>query len=132
MSILENLVPLVAIVFTFGIPGLIIFWAIYTKHRERMRLIEKGVTPEDARKYFGEIEKRTRSPFSALKWGIIFLFLGAGILIANILSEVYSFGDGVTFGFVVFFIGLGYLIYYLVASKTLKSNPNSAVTSEKN
>jgi len=131
-SFFENLVPLFAIVFTFGIPVLIIFWAIYTKHRERMRLIEKGVTTEDARKYFNESEKRPRNRFSALKWGILFVFLGAGIFLSNILSQFYDFGDGILFGLVILFLGLGFLIYYLIISKSLKNNPDTDLVSEKN
>ena len=45
---IESFIPVVAIVFTFGIPGIIIFWWLYTKHRERMRLIEKGRTKGNA------------------------------------------------------------------------------------
>ena len=52
---LENLIPLVAIVFTFGIPGIIIFWYLHNKHMERMKIIEKGFTPEEARAFFGPL-----------------------------------------------------------------------------
>jgi hypothetical protein len=97
-----------------------------------MRLIEKGVTPEDARKYFNESEKRPRNRFSALKWGILFVFLGAGIFLSNILSQFYDFGDGILFGLVILFLGLGFLIYYLIISKSLKNNPDTDLVSEKN
>jgi hypothetical protein len=132
MSFLENLIPIIAIIFTFGIPGLIIFWAIYTKHRERMRLIEKGVTPEDARKYFGKAVLRNRNLNSSLKWGIILLFLGLGIFISNILSEVYFFSDGISAGLIILFIGLGFLLYYIIASKQMKANISTNNTSENN
>ena len=132
MSFLENLIPIIAIIFTFGIPGLIIFWAIYTKHRERMRLIEKGVTPEDARKYFGKAVYRNRNLNSSLKWGIILLFLGLGIFISNILSEVYFFSDGISAGLIILFIGLGFLLYYMIASKQIKTNISTNNTSENN
>ena len=35
----EAFVPAVAIVFIFGIPGIIIFWNLHNKHKEKMRLI---------------------------------------------------------------------------------------------
>ena len=132
MSFLENLIPIFAIVFTFGIPGLIIFWAIYTKHRERMRLIEKGVTPEEARKYFNIAPIKYRNNFSALKFGIILLFLGLGIFLANILSEIYNFGDGVLFGLVILFIGAGFLVYYAIVSRATKNLAEAGKVSEKN
>jgi len=132
MSFIEHLVPIFGIIFTFGIPGLIIFWAIYTKHRERMRLIEKGVTPEEARKYFNVTERRYRNNYSALKFGIILLFLGMGIFLANILSEVYNFGDGVLIGLVILFVGAAYLIYYAIVSRATKISSGNTTVSEKN
>jgi len=131
-SALEHLVPVIAIIFTFGIPGLIIFWAIYTKHRERMRLIEKGVTPEEARKYFNITERRYRNNYSSLKFGIILLFLGLGIFLANILSDVYNFSDGVLFGIVLLFAGAAYLVYYAIISRAMKNSPENKTVSEKN
>jgi hypothetical protein len=114
---LENiLVPIFAFVFIFGFPSIIILWAIYTKHRERMRLIEKGISPEEAKKYFANVDKKPRNAFGALKWGILFLFLGAGIFTANVLEQMYDLSDGITTGLVIFFIGLGFVVYFLIAN----------------
>jgi hypothetical protein len=121
---LENiLVPIFAFVFIFGFPSLIIIWAIYTKHRERMRLIEKGISPEEAKKYFANVDKKPRNSFGALKWGILFLFLGAGIFTANILEQMYDLSDGVTSGLVIFFIGLGFVVYFLIANSNAGTKP---------
>ena len=65
---LGPLIPIVAIIFTFGIPGVLIFWAIQSKHQERMRLIEKGLSPEEMKAYFNETGKRIYSPYRTLKW----------------------------------------------------------------
>jgi len=124
MSFAEGLIPLFAIIFSFGIPGIIIFFVIYSKHREKMRLIEKGLSAEEASRYFKNIEQKERNPYSALKWGILFSFLGAGIAIANILETKYDFDDGITFGIVLLSIGLGALLYYTILSIKLKSNSN--------
>ena len=124
MSFAEGLIPLFAIIFSFGIPGIIIFFVIYSKHREKMRLIEKGLTPEEAKLYFKDYKQKTMNPFSALKWGILLSFLGAGIAIANILETQYDFDDGITFGIVLLSLGLGALLYYVILSIKLKSNPN--------
>lgn len=110
----QVLAPIFGILFTIGLPLLLVFWIIYTKHREKMRLIEKGFTPEEARKFFSESEKKPRNPYGALKWGILFLFVGAGIFTANILQELYDFNDGVTFGLIMLSIGLGFVVYYLL------------------
>ena len=114
---IESLVPIFGIIFTFGIPGIIIFWVIYTKHRERMRLIEKGLTPDEFKRYFKEDEVK-RSPYRALRMASLLIFLGIGLLVANVLSENYNVNDGVTFGVVMIFLGIGFLVsYFLVNSK---------------
>jgi hypothetical protein len=126
---MEEMIPIFGIVFTFGIPGLIIFWIIYTKHKERMRLIEKGITPEDAKKYFAE-EQKAKNPFGMLKFALVLLFLGAGIIIANILSEYYYVNDGITIGLVILFVGIGYLTYYFIAMQKMKNNSITTTAKE--
>mgnify|MGYP001183715143 CR=1 FL=1 len=121
-NILEPLIPILGMLMVFGIPGLIIFWAIYTKHKERMRLIEKGLAPDEVKKYFAS-EDKIRSPYRGLKWAIILLSLGAGIVISNILYDKFNLSDGYTFGLVMLFLGIGFLIYYIVVkNKTEQFN----------
>jgi hypothetical protein len=119
MGGVEALIPLVAIIATFGIPGIIIFWAIYTKHRERMRLIEKGLPPEEVKAYFAN-ETKQSNPFAALKWGILLTFIGLGIFLGNLFEEMYDVGEGIIFGVVVFSAGLGFLIYFAIANAKTK------------
>lgn len=114
-AFIEGLIPLFGIIFTFGIPGIIVFWVIYTKHRERMRLIEKGLSPEEVKSYFAGAEKKYHGPSGSLKWGILFLFFGAGIFVANVLEQKFDFNDGITFGVVLLFVGAGFVTYYLLA-----------------
>lgn len=121
MDAAEAMVPIFGIVFTFGIPGVLIFWWIYTKHRERMRLIEKGLAPEDVKKYFAEAEIKAKSPFSALKWGILLLSLGLGIFTGNMLENIYDLNEGVVFGTIVIFLGVGFVVYYAIVSSKMKS-----------
>jgi len=109
----DDFIAIIAMLLVFGIPGLIIFWAIYTKHKERMRLIEKGLTPEEFKNYFAK-EEKMHSPYRGLKWAIILVSLGAGIIISNILYERFDLSDGYTSGLVLMFLGIGFLIYYLV------------------
>ena len=120
MNGIEALIPMVAIIATFGIPGIIVFWAIYTKHRERMRLIEKGLPPEEVKAYFAG-ETMQSNPLSSLKWGILLAFVGAGIFFANLFEEMYDVGEGIIFGIIIFFAGLGLLIYFAIASSKLKN-----------
>ncbi|MDZ4712569.1 MAG: DUF6249 domain-containing protein [bacterium] len=119
---LESLVPMVAIVFTFGIPGIIIFWWLYTKHREKMRLIEKGLTPEEVKAYFSDADKKPTNKYSSLKWGILLTFLGIGIFLANLFEGLYDLEEGMTMGIIVLCAGLGFLVYYAVVSVKTKND----------
>ncbi len=127
MSGPEALIPLFGIIFSFGIPGVIIFWWLYTRHRERMRLIEKGLAPEEVKSYFASASNtsRPRNAFSALKWGILITFLGMGIFIANLFEDKFNMSDGMTTGLVFVFAGAGFILYYvLVKNKIGDKNPS--------
>ncbi len=128
---IDSMIPIFGIIFTFGIPGLIIFWAIYTKHKERMRLIEKGLTPEEVKRYFADPEK-PRNPYSGLKWGLILAFLGAGIIISNILYDKMQLSDGYTGGFVILSIGLGYLVYFIIVKNKTEEDKFKKINEDKN
>lgn len=123
----ENLIPLVAIIFTFGIPGIIIFWAIHVKHQERMRLIEKGLPPEEMKAYFTSVAK-PRSPYAALRYGIILSFIGLGIIVSIILENVFDIEQDITFAIILFAGGLGFLTYYLII-RSKKNGDASAISS---
>jgi hypothetical protein len=128
---LEAILPIIAIIFTFGIPGVIIFWAIQSKHRERMKLIEKGLTPEEVRDYFRDAEKKPKNPYSTLKWGILFLFLGIGFFIANILEYTLEIGEDFVPALLLFFGGAAFILYYLIVkSKQNGSANDTAVTTQ--
>lgn len=123
--LIGDMIPIFAIIFTFGIPGIIIFWVFYAKHRERMRLIDKGLTSDEVKNYFKadlkETDKRPRNPFGALKWGILLLFFGAGIFVANVLEQKFDFNDGITFGVILLFVGAGFLTYYMIVRGKIDS-----------
>ncbi len=118
---IESLIPVVAIIFTFGIPGIIVFWWLYTKHREKMRLIEKGLTPEEVKAYFSDTVQKPVNRYSSLKWGILFTFLGFGIFAANLLESFYDIEEGVMMGLILFCVGLGFLLYYAIISSKAKN-----------
>ena len=124
-NILEGLIPLIAIVFTFGIPGLIIFYWIYMKHKERTKLMDMGLSPQEARDYFREMEKKPKNPIGSLKWGILFSMIGIGLFFGILLDEA-GFKDELTGVMVLLFGGLGFIIYYFVASSKLKKEQTAA------
>ncbi|MCY7363566.1 MAG: DUF6249 domain-containing protein [Ignavibacteria bacterium] len=121
MGNIEALIPIFGIIFTFGIPGIIIFWWIYTKHREKMRLIEQGLSPDEVKAYFADTNTKPKNPYSSLKWGILLTFLGIGIFLANLFEGMYDLDEGVTMGIVVLSAGIGFLVYYAVESSKIKN-----------
>ena len=124
---LGPLIPIVAIIFTFGIPGVLIFWAIQSKHQERMRLIEKGLSPEEMKAYFSETGKRIYSPYRTLKWGIILGFLGVGFLIAKILENAYDMEEDITFAILLIAGGAGFLLYYIIVKNKVNGRSTGSV-----
>jgi len=110
---IEGLIPLTAIIFTFGIPGAIIFWYIYIRHKERTKLMDMGLTPQEARDYFREQERKPKNPYSTLKWGILITMIALGLFIGILLDEM-GFKESLTGVMVLLFGGLGFLIYFFV------------------
>jgi hypothetical protein len=127
----EAFIPLVAIVFTFGIPGILIFYWIYIKHKERTKLMDMGLSPQEARDYFREQEKKPKNPLSTLKWGILFAMVGIGLFFGIMLDEA-GFKDELTGVMVLLFGGLGFIIYYVIAVKKMKKDEQAQVTTPAN
>ena len=65
-----------------------------------------------------------------MKWGILFLFLGAGIFVANVLEQKFDFNDGVTFGVVLLFVGAGFLTYYMLARERIHNSDDETKISK--
>ncbi len=114
------LIPIVAILCAVGLPiatGLVLgFNAIRNEHRERMGLIEQGIIPPNRTK-----QKSTPNRYVSLRNGIVLIALGIGIIVGFFCSEYLVIGQGngfwVTGASVVFFLGVGYLAYFLVTRK---------------
>jgi hypothetical protein len=91
-----------------------------------MRLIEKGLTPEEVKAYFADANTKPRNPYSSLKWGILLTFFGAGIFIANLMEDFYDIDEGVMMGIIVLCVGLGFLTYFAWVSAKLKSDSSNS------
>ena len=118
-SVAEAFIPIIAIIFTFGIPGALIFWYLYIKHKERTKLMDMGLTPQEARDYFREKERRPKNPLSSLKWGILLSMIGIGLFFGILLDELL-------------FGGLSFIIYYFIANSKLKKDAQIQQSSNQN
>jgi flagellar basal body-associated protein FliL len=128
---IEAVIPIVAIIFTFGIPGMIIFYAIYLKHKERTKLMDMGLTPQEARDYFKETDRKPRNPYSTLKWGILFTSVGVGLFIGIILDEL-GFKSEITGVLVLLFAGVGFILYYAFVNSKMKKEEAAKQVSAQN
>lgn len=69
-------------------------------------------------------ENYDRSP--ALKWGLVALFAGLGVVLFEVLHlinpEFFNYGTPFPFGVYLIFVALGFLIYYFYMVKREKKN----------
>jgi hypothetical protein len=106
----EVMIPISLFAMVFGI----VYLAI--RRKERMALIEKGLSAD-------VLEAHKRAP-STLKWGMVFLGVGIGILLGRILAEYTMLGEEESFFSMVFlFGGLALLIYYFIEKKLERKEP---------
>ena len=94
----------------------LIFWIFITnRNKERMALIENGA---DASLF---TTKRNNNKLSTLKWGMLLLGIGVGILAGNILANYTSLEEPVPyFSMILLFGGSSLISYYLLERKINK------------
>ncbi len=120
---MEELIPILAIICAIGLPivtGMVLgILRIKATNMERMGLINQGIIPPDS-----PMKEKKRNPnrLVSLRNGIVLITLGIGIIVGLLCSE-YLIIDRENLFFwvigasVVFFLGVGYLTYFLVVQK---------------
>lgn len=116
----NDLIPALAIVSTIALPviagGILGLQWIKSRHAERIGLINQGIIPPDSPK-----KKSDPNRLVSLRNGIVLISLGIGIIVGFLCSEYLVIGRGnefwMTGASVVFFLGIGYLAYFLVVQK---------------
>lgn len=130
-SVAEAFIPIIAIIFTFGIPGALIFWYLYIKDKERTKLMDMGLTPQELDITSAKKERRPKNPLSSLKWGILLSMIGIGLFFGILLDEA-GFKDSLSGVMVLLFGGLGFIIYYFIANSKLKKDAQIQQSSNQN
>ena len=99
-----------------------IFGIVYLYKRERMAMIERGMDP---RRY-----KPRSAPYQTLKWALLLVGAGLGLLLANIISRTilktsdYDDANNVAiyFALIAIFGGLGLFASFRIEKKELPGN----------
>lgn len=106
----DILIPIVAMLSSFGCTFGIVYIVFSTRHKERMALIEKGA---DA-----SIFRTVSKPFNGLKWGMLTVGIGIGILLGHIISPFFKWDpQSAYFSMIFLFGGLSLVVYYFIERK---------------
>ncbi len=112
--------PIFVVFIIFTTLGVTIYTWLSSRHKERMAMIEKGVSPADFRS--GSLKDYLKpNPLSSLKWGMLAMFVGIGIMVGTVLERVYYMADSVYPASMFIFGGLALVIFYFIASRRMRN-----------
>jgi len=107
-----------------GIVGAIVIAVIFTgivsitrailNYKLKRKLIESGQVDEKSVNILGEQEE---GRFTALKWGLVILFGGLGLVLLEFIP--HHVNSPFPYGFVASFVAVGFLIYYFLVKKEI-------------
>ncbi len=90
---------------------------LFARHRERMTMVEKGMSSEDMKALYAK--QIHHDPLSSLKWGLLFVLAGVAIMLGNFLHYHYGVDEGAIVGMVILFVGIGLVAFYSIAAKKM-------------
>lgn len=118
----EFLIP----IFLFGGAAWVLVVYFTNRHKERMAMIEKGVSASDLRGTPMR-EWLRANPLSSLKWGLLAVFVGIGLFIAEVLDRMYFFHhESIYFATMLVFGGIALIIFYVIANAKMKKEDNKS------
>jgi|GEM_PF-327879 len=85
----------------------------FTDYILRRKMLEMGYLDEKSNRKLGS--SFLNDHFSALKWGLITLFAGLGLVLLAFMD--FSSNSSLPYGVLLIFISVGFLIYYYVMRK---------------
>ncbi|WP_026632291.1 DUF6249 domain-containing protein [Dyadobacter alkalitolerans] len=92
----------------------IIYVFLVTRHRERIALIEKGANASI-------FESNSFISYPTLKFGMLFVGVGLGILTGNFLENYYEFNRGTAYLSMTFLLGgISLILNFIIERKMMK------------
>lgn len=113
MSDQEIIIP----VTLFLVIAAIFIVAIVTRHRERIMMMEKGLSGDEMKSMY--LKDVRRDPLSSLKWGIVVMMAGLAAFVGILLHQYFDVDEGVIVGMLSLFVGVGLIVFYFIASKKI-------------
>jgi len=109
----DCIVGLTSIAAVFGI----LYSMLMTRHRERMSLMEKGLSPKD-------FNNRSYMLSATLKYGLLCIGIATGIMLGNFVANHFDVPrQGAFIAMIFLFGGISLLLSYIIE---LKINKNKA------
>jgi hypothetical protein len=103
----EFLIPISFFAMVFGIVYLVV------RRKERLAMIEKGADPS--------IFKKGSPSMESLKWGLLFVGIGTGILLGKLFAAYSCLGEEASmFSMICLLGGISLVIYHFVERSILK------------
>ena len=88
----DILVPIFGIIFSFGAPAAVVWQLVATRHKERLTIIERGLDPAQYKSLYAR-NVSASNPLNALRWALLFVFVGAGLWLGAWMVQVYRFPE---------------------------------------
>lgn len=111
----EVLVP----IFLFLVIGVVLGTWILTRHKERIAAIDKGLSSEEVKALFAR-QPAQAGGLGSLKWGLVFIFVGAAVLFGMYFRATYMVEESIYAGLIALFGGVGLVVFYLLARRQSK------------
>ncbi|NQZ79202.1 MAG: hypothetical protein HRT61_24240 [Ekhidna sp.] len=109
---MQELIPIIAIISVFG--STILFVSTLTNYSLKRKLIDKDMVSPETINLF----KKQNSKQSALKWGLLVLFGGLGLIIIDAMG--LDGDEAMPYGIEAVCISIGFLIYYAIVKKDVE------------
>jgi hypothetical protein len=78
---------------------------------ERMAIIDKGLSPDLFKR------DKKESPSGVLRWALLLIGAGTGLLVGAFLDDVFRMGEVAYFSSLLIFGGLGLLLAYVIEER---------------
>ena len=112
-------------IFLFGGIACVLVVYFNNRHKERMAMIEKGISAA-ALRGTPMREWLRANPLSSLKWGLLATFVGLGLFIAEWLDRMYFLHESVYFATTLIFGGIALIVFYMIANSRMKKEDSGS------